>query len=222
MKSGKSGVVYGVVIVVLVAASLAFVLSAPTSAGGGLTDPSGIKIKGVIDHTVYADASGWNYSHGQINPTLYFPVDYKIVFTVIEEDNLPHTFTLNKDTKYAPGTPPTHYESATTGFTLITTSELTQVPGHSVTKSYIFFKTGNYTYWCEIHPTTMDARIQINGTAESTTVVSSLISQPIICCGSHSNHHSVNLDSSSSMAQLSIMSAFVMDMDHSVAQAKYY
>lgn len=221
MNNGKSGVVYGVVIVVLVAASLAFVLSAPTSSGGGLTDPSGIKIKGTIDQTIYADASGWNYSHGPINPTLYFPVDYKIVFTVIEEDNLPHTFTINKDKAYTPGTPATSFENGNTGLTLITTSELTQVPGHSVTKSYVFFASGNYTYWCEIHPTTMDARIQINGTAESTTVASGIVSQPIICCGSNGGHHNGN-SVLSSFAQISSIAAGVMKVDHPANLAKFY
>ena len=83
MNKGKLGVVYGIVIILLVGLSLTFVLSAPTSSGGGLIDPAGLKVKGTIDQTVYADASGWNYSHGSINPTLYFPLDYKICFTVI-------------------------------------------------------------------------------------------------------------------------------------------
>ncbi len=221
MNKSKLGAIYGVVIIVLVAASLTFVLSAPTSAGGGLIDPSGIKVKGTIDQTVYADASGWNFSHGPINPTLYFPVDYKICFTVIEEDNLPHTFTINKDKAYTPGTPATSYESATTGLTLITTGQLTQVPGHSVQKSYIFFESGNYTYWCEIHPTTMDARIQINGTAESSSVVSSIISQPIICCGTHNTHHS-GTSQIPSFALISDIAEQVMQVENHIVQAKYY
>ena len=85
LNKGKLGVVYGIVIILLVGLSLTFVLSAPTSSGGGLIDPAGLKVKGTIDQTVYADASGWNYSHGPINPTLYFPLDYKICFTVIED-----------------------------------------------------------------------------------------------------------------------------------------
>ncbi len=201
MNKGKLGVVYGIVIILLVGLSLTFVLSAPTSSGGGLIDPAGLKVKGTIDQTVYADASGWNYSHGPINPTLYFPLDYKICFTVIEEDNLPHTFTINKDKNYVPGTVLTTYENAATGLTLVTTGELTQIPGHSVSKSYIFFQPGNYTYWCTVHPTTMLARIQVNGTA-SGTAATSIVSQPI---AGHNAHKS---NENPSESQLNLLNSF--------------
>jgi hypothetical protein len=176
MNKSKLGSLYGIIIVILIALSLTLVLSAPTSTGGGLIDPAGIHAKGTISQTVYADASGWNYSHGTPNPTLYFPLDYKICFTIIEEDNLPHTFTLNKDKSYVKGTVLTKYEKPGTALTLVTTGELTEIPGHSYKKSYIFFSPGNYTYWCTVHPTTMLARIQVNGTASAST---SIVSQPI-------------------------------------------
>lgn len=186
MNKGKLGVAYGLIIILLVGTSLTFVLSAPTTSGGGLADPAGLKVHGAINQTIYADSAGWNYSHGSINPTLYFPLDYKITFTVIEEDNLPHTLTINKDKNYASGSSLTKYENGATALTLVTTGQLTQIPGHVAKASYIFFQPGNYTYWCAIHPTTMLARIQVNGTA-SGTAATSIVSQPI---SGHNSHKS--------------------------------
>ena len=79
MNKGKLGVVYGIVIILLVGLSLTFVLSAPTSSGGGLIDPAGLKVKGTIDQTIYADASGWNYSHGPIKLQFSFSYSSKIL-----------------------------------------------------------------------------------------------------------------------------------------------
>ncbi len=95
----------------------------------------------------------------------------------------------------------TTYENAATGLTLVTTGELTQIPGHSVSKSYIFFQPGNYTYWCEIHPTTMLARIQVNGTA-SGTAATSIVSQPI---AGHNAHKS---NENPSESQLNLLNSF--------------
>lgn len=177
MNSAKLGVLYGVIIIMLVALSLGFVLSAPTTSGGGLQDPSGIKVLGTIDQTIYADATGWNYSHGTNNPTLYFPLDYKICFCVIEEDNLPHTLTLNYIKSYTPGSAPSSYESTATAYNVIPTIPTT--PGAHIKQSYIFFQTGYYVYWCEVHPTTMAAIIQVNATASS-AVASNIVSMPIV------------------------------------------
>lgn len=155
----KYGAIFGVLIIVFAALSLLFVISAPTTtASAGLVDPTGIHPTHYYNVTLWADASGWDYNHGTVNPTMYFPVCSQVNFTVIEEDNLPHTLTINAGPK----------ESSSI-LTLLTTSEITQIPGHISHTHYIFFKSGEYTYWCTIHPTTMVGNIFINATSNSTS-----------------------------------------------------
>lgn len=163
MMIGKTGIVLGVIIILLSGLMLTFMFDAPTQSGGGLADPSNLPVKGYMNITIYADAAGWNYSHGAINPTLYFPLYYVINFTVIEEDNLPHTLTIN--------TGPTETSSS---LTLLSTGQITQIPGHVSKVSYEFFKTGIYTYWCMIHPTTMVGQIEVNSTASNNTTAATV------------------------------------------------
>ncbi|MGP6293233.1 cupredoxin domain-containing protein [Caldiplasma sukawensis] len=155
----KAGAIFGVLIILFAALSLLFVISAPTTtASAGLVDPTGIHPTHYYNVTLWADASGWDYNHGPTNPTMYFQVCTKVNFTVIEEDNLPHTLTINAGPN----------ETSST-LTLLTTSDITQTPGHVSKANYTFFKSGEYTYWCTVHPTTMVGHIFINATSNSTS-----------------------------------------------------
>ncbi|MHB1507645.1 MAG: cupredoxin domain-containing protein [Cuniculiplasma sp.] len=169
--AGKAGIVLVVTILLLSGFSLLYVFNAPTQTAGGLTDPSNLPVKGTMNITIYADSGGWNYSHGPINPTLYIPLDYIVTFTVIEEDNLPHTLTINKGAK----------ENSGASLTLVSSGQLTQVPGHVAKATYEFFTTGVYTYWCTFHPATMVAQIQVNATASNgTTANSSAVNSAVL------------------------------------------
>ena len=162
-KNNLKGATYGIIIILLIALSLTFVLSAPTQTAGGLTDPSNLPVKGYMNITLWADAAGWDTNHGPVNPTLYIPLDYKVNFTVIEEDGLPHTLTINVGPK-----------ESSASLTLVTTGELTQTIGHKAHATYEFFKTGVYTYWCTVHPTTMVGLIYVNATSSNSTANSSV------------------------------------------------
>ncbi|MCL4344939.1 MAG: cupredoxin domain-containing protein [Candidatus Thermoplasmatota archaeon] len=171
-KKNLAGAAYGIIIILLIALTLSFVLSAPTQTAGGLTDPSNLPVKGHMNITLWADAAGWDTNHGPVNPTLYIPLDYLVNFTVIEEDGLPHTLTINTGPKETGAT-----------YTIVTTGELTQVIGAKYTAQYEFFKTGVYTYWCTVHPTTMVGEIIVNATASNSTASTSFDSTH----ASHSN-----------------------------------
>ena len=180
-KKSIRGAAYGIIIILLIALSLTFVLSAPTQTAGGLTDPSNLPVKGYMNITLWADAAGWDTNHGPVNPTLYIPLDYMGNFTVIEEDGLPHTLTINKGPKE---------DSAT--LTLLTTGQITQIIGHKSHASYEFFEPGVYTYWCTVHPTTMVGQIIVNSTASNSTANSSAS----LCNCVHSNNNEFNKISS--------------------------
>ncbi|MHB8361781.1 MAG: cupredoxin domain-containing protein [Thermoplasmataceae archaeon] len=152
---------FGIVILILMFAGLYYMLSAPTTLNGGLVESSTLTFKKEINVTLYANALGWDYGikGDQPNPTFNITPGTKICFTVIEDDTAPHTLTIADSAK----------ESGT-HLTLITTSQLTTTIGHTVKASYIFDKLGTWTYWCEIHPTTMLGAINVvtaNATATS-------------------------------------------------------
>ncbi|GGM78047.1 hypothetical protein GCM10007108_15260 [Thermogymnomonas acidicola] len=144
----KPGLVFAVTVVVVVALAISFIATAP-QAGGRPFNPNDYKY--TVDVTIWADAAGWNYNHGVVNPTLYFKPGTKVVFTVIEEDGLPHTLTIN----------PGKTENRGNAYTVLSIAQITQTIGHKSTGIYVFDKTGYYTYWCTVHPTTMVALIVI-------------------------------------------------------------
>ena len=148
----SQGMIFGIVIIVLMFGGLYYMLSAPTSLNGGLVEPSNTPYTKTINVTLYANALGWDYGikGDHTNPTFNITVGTRIVFTVIEDDTAPHTLTIAD----SPSESSTH-------LTLITTSQLTQIIGHTVVASYVFNKVGTWTYWCEIHATTMVGEINV-------------------------------------------------------------
>ena len=157
----SQGMIFGIVIIVLMFGGLYYMLSAPTSLNGGLVEPSNTPYTKTINVTLYANALGWDYGvkGDQANPTFNITAGTRIVFTVIEDDTAPHTLTIAD----SPSESSTH-------LTLVTTSQLTQIIGHTVVASYVFNKVGTWTYWCEIHPTTMVGKINVIASANTSAI----------------------------------------------------
>ncbi len=154
MTSNKTGIVMAVVILLVMGLAVSVILDVPIAKEFKLpTVPAGGPAH-VFNTTIYADAQGWNYNHGKLNPTIVIPDNTLVHFTVIEEDNQPHTLTINPGAK----------ESSVSA-TLLTSSDITQVPGHVSHASAYFSQTGEYTYWCTFHPATMVANIYVNASA---------------------------------------------------------
>ena len=176
-RSFSQGMIFGIVIIVLMFGGLYYMLSAPTSLNGGLIEPSNTPYKDTINVTLYANALGWDYGvkGDHTNPTFNITVGTRIVFTVIEADTAPHTLTIAD----SPSESSTH-------LTLITTSQLTQVIGHTVTVSYVFNKIGAWTYWCEIHATTMVGRINVLASTNTSAIANCHVNPDL------AQHHSQN------------------------------
>ncbi len=158
MEGNKAGVVFVVIVLLLVAIGLTLMLNPPTVKAFQLPPVPSKNVKHYENITIYADANGWDYGHGTINPTLTIANNTVVNFTVIEEDGQPHTLTIN------PGSSESTYQD-----TLLSTSQITTIPGH---KSYVqaYFDTiGVYTYWCTVHPETMVATLYVNATVSNTT-----------------------------------------------------
>ncbi len=169
MEGNKAGVGVVVIIAILVAVSFAYVLSTPTTSG------SSIKIPNNPAHTnttlLWADAQGWNLNHGTVNPTLNYSVGTVVTFQVTEEDSQPHNLYVVS----APSNPtngPISYENAGQGYKILSTSDITQTPGHTTTGKYYFSKAGIYVYWCDIHKQTMVGWVYVNATSSSSVVSS--------------------------------------------------
>ena len=157
MEGNKAGVVFVVIVLIMVAIGFTLMLNPPTVKSFSLPPVPSKGVKHYQNITIYADANGWDYNHGTVNPTLYIANNTVVTFTVIEEDGEPHTLTIN------PGTSETSYQD-----TLLSTAQITTIPGHvSTTKAY-FDTIGVYTYWCTVHPETMVGLIYVNATVNVT------------------------------------------------------
>ncbi len=143
------GVIFAVIILLAMGATLFTTVNYPVSQTFSLPSapahpPHEVNI------TLYADASGWDYLHGPSNPTITILNGTLVHFTVIEEDNQPHTLTIN------PGSSESSYSD-----TLLSTSQITTTPGHISYVTAYFDTVGVFTYWCTIHPTTMVGLINV-------------------------------------------------------------
>ena len=157
----SQGMIFGIVIIILMFGGLYYMLSAPTTLNGGLVEPSNTPYTKTVNVTLYANSLGWDYGikGDQVNPTINITTGTRIVFTVIEDDTAPHTLTIAD----SPSESSTH-------LTLITTSQLTQNIGHTVIVSYVFNTVSTWTYWCEIHATTMVGKINVLSSANTSAI----------------------------------------------------
>lgn len=182
MEGNKGGVTLALVIIVVIALGMTYILTAPTVEG---ITPTNFSHKYVASVHLGANANGWdfptgpyNFDNGTVNPTFYFKVGTLVYYNVTEEDDLPHTLTIGYDGSATstigsslianPGLikkSPTSYEFASKSYTVVTQSQLTQVPGHTAPGKYPFQTAGVYTYWCTVHPTTMYGLIFVNSTS---------------------------------------------------------
>ena len=187
MEGNKGGVTLALVIVVVIALSMTYILSAPTVEG---ITPTNFSHKYVASVDLGANANGWDFptgpyhfGNGTVNPTFYYKVGTLVYYNVTEEDDLPHTLTIGYDGS-ATSTigsslianpslikkSPTSYEFASKSYTVVTQSKLTQVPGHTAPGKFPFETAGVYTYWCTVHPTTMYGLIFVNATTAGSSV----------------------------------------------------
>lgn len=166
MQGNKAGVGVVIIIAIVVALSFSYVLTTPT----GSTKQT-IPSNPAYTNTTYlwADAAGWNFNHGILNPTLNYSVGTVVTFVVTEEDGEPHTLTIN------PGgstSNPVSGESRSSQYTILSISQITQTKGHVAKGQYYFDKPGIYTYWCTVHPTTMVGILYVNSTSGSSSSTS--------------------------------------------------
>jgi len=154
-KGSKTGVVFAVIILLIVSMGLYLALDFPQTSSFSLP-PAPSVVPHTANITLWADASGWDYNHGTVNPTITILNGTLVHFTIIEEDGQPHTFTIN------PG--PTE---STVFDTLLSISQITTTPGSVSHANAYFPKVGVYTYWCTVHPTTMVGLIYVNSSLPS-------------------------------------------------------
>ena len=148
--TGKlAGVIFVIIILLAMGSTLFTTLNYPVSQTFSLP-AAPAHPQHEVNITLYADASGWDYLHGPSNPTITILNGTLVHFTVIEEDNQPHTLTVN------PGSSESSYSD-----TLLSTSQITTTPGHISYVTAYFGTVGIFTYWCTIHPTTMVGLIKV-------------------------------------------------------------
>lgn len=157
-KRNFTGVVLAVAILLVMGAAVAIALDVPLSKTFSFPSVPAAGAQHQVNITLWADAAGWNYNHGKVNPVIVIPVGTLVQFTVVEEDNQPHTLT------FAPGA-----QEASAHATLLGTSDITTTPGHVSHTSAYFSTAGEYTYWCLIHPTTMVGQLYVNASASVPT-----------------------------------------------------
>ena len=158
MYGNKGGVTFAVIVIIIVSVAFTFVLSAPQQAG--LKYPNLVNYTSKNTTDLWADANGWNFGHGQTNPTLNYTTGELITFVVTEADGLPHTLVI------APGPKETG-----SYWTVLTQSQITQTVGHVSQNQFLFTQPGTYTYWCTVHPATMVGTIVVtSGSSTSTSV----------------------------------------------------
>lgn len=163
MQGNKAGAGVVLIIAIVVAISFTYVLTTPTGT-------SKITIPTNPAHTnttnLWADAAGWNFNHGTVNPALNYSVGTVVTFHVTEEDTAPHTLYV-VSAPSSPTQPPASYENQNNGYQILSTTQITQTKGHTVNGQYYFGTAGVYVYWCTIHPTTMIGWLYVNASASS-------------------------------------------------------
>ncbi|MCL4447152.1 MAG: hypothetical protein M0Z77_03095 [Thermoplasmatales archaeon] len=151
-------------IVVLLAAGGSFIWFVESSGSSGSTNFSATYNSTQLI-VLYANAEGWNYNSSHPNPTLYEKTHVLLEFKVIEQDNLPHTLTIN----------PGINESSTN---TVLSVNIPAVTGSVVWVNWSFANPGIYTYWCEVHPETMVGKLVVNSTSSNSTNASVVSSVP--------------------------------------------
>lgn len=108
-----------------------------------------------VNLTLFGDAaSGWGFSNATIRepgPQIVVLYDTNVTLTLIAHDSAPHNWFIdyNNDLTVSPGEP---------------SSKDFNVPGDIVgTFAFVASQTGNWTYRCHIHPTSMTGTISIVG-----------------------------------------------------------
>lgn len=182
MAGNKGGIAFAVIVVLAVTASVGFVLSPqPTSV---ITQVIPANPAFTNTTTLYANAEGWDTptSYGNangaipVNPTLNYTVGTLITFNVIETDTLPHDLYIAKGTS----------EDMSAYYSVI--GAINPVPGSQYSGVWYAATAGVYTYWCQVHPTTMVGTINVVASTNSSAVsTSSPISQITSLTSPHIN-----------------------------------
>ena len=108
-----------------------------------------------VNFTLYGDAAlGWGFSNATLHPSgppLVVLWGTNVTLTLIGHDSAPHNWFIdyNNDLSMSPG------ENASPDFN--------SPPGTIVVWSFIAQQTGNWTYRCHVHPTSMTGIISIVG-----------------------------------------------------------
>lgn len=145
-------------LVIIIASGASFVYFVQTP-GSGQSQGSGTYNSTQLI-VLYANAEGWNYNSSNPNPTLHESTHVLLEFKVIEQDNLPHTLTIN----------PGPNESSSNA---IFSVNIPPVTGTIVWANWTFNDPGVFTYWCEVHPETMVGLLLINASQNNTSNSSS-------------------------------------------------
>lgn len=188
MSGNKGGVVFAVTVVLAVAVAVGFVISPqPTSVLSQVIPPNPALTNST---TLYANAAGWDTptplgnSNGAIpvNPTLNYTAGSVVTFTVIETDTLPHNLYIAKGTS----------ENLGAYYSVI--GAINPILGSKYTGEWYAQTPGTYTYWCQVHPTTMVGTINVVA-ANSSAASSNLQENPSVSSiGVHPTVNGVNFN----------------------------
>ena len=168
MDGSKGGVAFAVIVVLSIAVAVGFVISPqPTSVLSQVIPPNPAYTNST---TLYANAAGWDnptpYGNANgaipVNPTLNYTVGTVVTFTVIETDSLPHNLYIAKGTS----------ENLAAYYSVI--GVINPIPGSKYTGEWYAQTPGVYTYWCEVHPTTMVGTINVLA-ATSSSISSNVV-----------------------------------------------
>jgi len=170
MNGSKGGVAFAVIVVLSIAVAVGFAISPqPTSVLSQVIPPNPAYTNST---TLYAAEPGWDtptpYGNTNgaipINPTLNYTVGTVVTFTVINTDSLPHNLYIAKGTS----------ENLASYYSVI--GAINPIPGSKYTGEWYAQTPGVYTYWCQVHPTTMVGTINVlpvNSTSISNNMVKS-------------------------------------------------
>ncbi|MCL4327696.1 MAG: hypothetical protein M1149_05260, partial [Candidatus Thermoplasmatota archaeon] len=109
-----------------------------------------------VNITLYADANGWNYSKGSVNPVFNLTVGTMVMFNLINEDGLYHALRINSGPNES-----------------LQNSTLIAEVNNTIRSSigyYLFSNVSVYTYWDSFHPYTAVSTINVaNSSSPSST-----------------------------------------------------